>query len=187
MGAHSRYRNTNREIVRQIYETYFDDLYTYAKVITKSERLAGEAVSDVFYEILSSDRDLRKIRDPKVYLLRSIKNSAIRILGKDPVVFDDFSKEAHFKVIEKTDPEEVFIGKELDDILQKVFEQLPPHSRLAFNMVRIEGKSYQETSEMLGISVNTVRNHLVNITKGLRIELAKYYSENGVIQLIPNL
>ena len=45
----------NKSYFEEVYRAYFDRLFGFALVITKSESLAKDAVSEVFFKILSID------------------------------------------------------------------------------------------------------------------------------------
>ena len=64
--------------------------------------------------------------------------------------------------------------KELQEIIQRALDTLPERCREVFIKRRIEGLKYKEISEELGISVNTVENHIVTALKKLRVALKDY-------------
>ena len=64
--------------------------------------------------------------------------------------------------------------KELQEIIQRALDTLPERCREVFIKSRIEGLKYKEISEELGISVNTVENHIVTALKKLRVALKDY-------------
>ena len=51
--------------------------------------------------------------------------------------------------------------KELSQLVANAIEQLPPRQREVFCLVRFDEMSYDEAAEILGISPNTVHQHLV--------------------------
>ena len=54
---------------------------------------------------------------------------------------------------------------------KKLIDQLPPRRRQVYMMSRGEGLTYVEISKRLGISVNTVENHIATSLKFLRQHL----------------
>lgn len=63
---------------------------------------------------------------------------------------------------------------ELQEAIKRALDALPERCREVFIKSRIEGLKYKEISEELGISVNTVENHIVTALKKLRVELKNY-------------
>ncbi|MEL6255602.1 MAG: sigma-70 family RNA polymerase sigma factor, partial [Bacteroidota bacterium] len=56
-------------------------------------------------------------------------------------------------------------------LADKILKDLPQKRELVFRMHRLQGFSYKEIAEILGISENTVHNHMVAAIK----QLAKSY------------
>ncbi len=54
-------------------------------------------------------------------------------------------------------------------------DQLPSEQQKVFQPSRQQGMSYEEIGEELGISANTVKNHLAKALKFLREYLEKHY------------
>ena len=51
--------------------------------------------------------------------------------------------------------------KQVHHQIMEAIEQLPPARKLVFKMSRIEGLTYEEISQRLNISRNTVKEHIV--------------------------
>ncbi len=64
--------------------------------------------------------------------------------------------------------EEWLLQKENELILNEAIEKLPSQKQLVFKLCKIERKSHEEVSKLLGISTSTVNNHLVKATQSLR-------------------
>jgi RNA polymerase sigma-70 factor (ECF subfamily) len=63
--------------------------------------------------------------------------------------------------------------KEYEQKIQEAVAQLPPKRQIVFRLCREENKSYDDVSNELGISRNTVKEHMVlamkNITEYLKV------------------
>ncbi len=147
-----------------IYSENFERLYRYAFSITKSKDLAEDVVEEVFVKIWEKQDGHVEIRDLKTYLFVSVKHVAIRIASKDPQRFAYGNYEQLVQVADSVDPESLLLGAELEKAIDAAINSLPPHCALVYNMVRQEGKSYEQVSTELGLSKKT------NIPTGL------YYS-----------
>jgi RNA polymerase sigma-70 factor (ECF subfamily) len=64
--------------------------------------------------------------------------------------------------------EELLLTDEKAAILQKAIGSLPPQRQQVFRLCKLENKSYREVSELLGISVSTISDHIVKATKAIR-------------------
>lgn len=69
-------------------------------------------------------------------------------------------------------------NKEKSVELFKAIEQLPSKQKVAFTLNRIEGLSYQEISEIMGLTVASVESLLHRARKNLRKILESYYLGN---------
>lgn len=64
--------------------------------------------------------------------------------------------------------EEGIFGKELLEVLHRGIQQLPEQRRRVFELCKIEGKSYEEVSQLLSISVATVNSHITNANASIK-------------------
>lgn len=170
-----------------IYEEYFDPLFAYAYQVVDSYDLAKDVVSEVFYTLLRSNRDLDGIRDVQSYLYKSVKNQAIKLLSKDSFAFETDSYKEQMEIIENTNPQDLMVGKELETFLTKLIDELPANCQLVFRMVREQGLSYDEVAQKLGIAPKTVKNQLFIALSKLKTGLTERFRETPVIQMISSL
>lgn len=63
--------------IEKIYNTYVDDLYSYATYLGFDSDLVMDAIHDVFVNLFSSERPISEIQNPKFYLIRSVRNRLI--------------------------------------------------------------------------------------------------------------
>jgi RNA polymerase sigma-70 factor (ECF subfamily) len=60
-----------------------------------------------------------------------------------------------------TTQEQVYPHKDLEVLLEKTIEMLPEQQRQVFRLAKGKGMKYEAIAELLQISPNTVRNHIV--------------------------
>ncbi|WP_258103453.1 RNA polymerase sigma factor [Marinoscillum sp. MHG1-6] len=179
-----KYKKPNLEdkkYFEEVYREYFDRLFAYALVITRSESLAKDVVSDVFFNLYNAQTNLRSIRELKSYLFTSTKNQAIRCLSQDPLQFESENFDQVANSIDKVNPEDLMVGKELDEFLHQVIADLPDTCSLVFSLVREKGMKYSEVATELGISVDTVKYHVKTALKKIKSELEGRYDDSKVI------
>ncbi|WP_341835924.1 sigma-70 family RNA polymerase sigma factor [Chitinophaga pollutisoli] len=58
-------------------------------------------------------------------------------------------------------PEQVVKSKEYDRLFHEALNQMPPQRLNVFRLCRQEGRTYDEAAEILGISRNAVKKHMV--------------------------
>ena len=168
----------------KVYTEYFDRLFAYALVITKSESTAKDVVSDVFYGLWNSKKDLYTVKELKSYLYTSVKHQAIRAISKDFSKYHSDKYNLTIATIDGLDPEELLLGKELSEFVDKAVNKLPPQCGLVYRMVREDNLSYQEVAKELGISLDTVKHHLKTAIKKLKLELENHFMESKVVKWV---
>ena len=75
--------------------------------------------------------------------------------------------------IRQTGPEEMLQVKEHARLLDDMIRQLPPQQQVVLRMAHQADMSYEHIGEMMGISRNTVRNHLARAVQTLRFQMRK--------------
>lgn len=162
---------------------YSERLFTYAMVLLKKEELAEEVVSDVWLKLWNNRKRLTEIKHFESYLYTAIKNQALSYSVKENSLNGSLHRirDYHHLPIEpaslEPDPFKQLEAKELKEVIKEVTNLLPPLGQKAFRMVREEGRSYQESADALGISVNTLKTHLRRATKKLRKQISIRFSE----------
>ncbi len=180
--------NQNRtEKFREIYDTYFLQMVSYAFVITNSHEVSKDVVSDVFLNLWKSETNLSEIRELKAYLYASVKNQALRSISNHPKNFDDFYTQLELRSVDQLNPEDLMIGRELSARIRGVVDALPPQCQLVYRMVKDDGRKYSEVAEALGISTSMVKQHMILALKNMRTSLDQYFSDAKVIKLISSL
>ena len=174
----------NKSYFEEVYREYFDRLFGFALVITKSETLAKDAVSEVFFNLWNSQTDLSTLKELKAYLFASVKNQAIRSLSKDPTGFESENYEQLTSSIDKVSPEDLLVGKELDQFITKLINELPPQCALVFKMVKQEQMSYEKVALELGVSIDTVKYHIKVALKKIRTDLEEHFKDTPIIKWI---
>ena len=152
----------------EIYRTYSPRLFGRLLKLVKSEAQAEEILQDVFLKIWEQRNSI----DPE----KSFRSLLFKIAENK--VYDFFRKVTRDKNMESqlvalatanhTIIESFKSGEENLAILQKAIAALPPQRQQVFRLCKLEGKSYKEVSEMLGISVSTISDHIVKGTKTIR-------------------
>lgn len=170
-------QNSDQQAFKELYLAYFDRLYKFAFSILHSAEFAEEAVNDVFLNIWQKRSRLKNIASLSSYLFISTKNTSFNYLSK-------FRKERNtslddvlvrFEADELT-PETAFFTAEVRNEIEQAINQLPPKTKLVFQMAKVEGMKYKEIADILNISVNTIDNHIATAVKKLSFIL-KYLSE----------
>ncbi len=143
--------------------------------MTKSEELSKDVVSEVFLNLWKNRHKFSQIREIESYLFIAVKNQSIRTLT------NDYNKKVTIgfgnavKMIDKVDPEELLLEKELLEDIEHAVSKLPPQCQLIYRMAKDEQLKYKEIAEDLGISIASVKTQLVKAAAVIRETIRRKY------------
>jgi RNA polymerase sigma-70 factor (family 1) len=151
-----------------LYDIYSKQLYRNILRLVKDEDVAEELLQDLFLKIWESRGNINPEKSFKSFLYKVAENlvyAHFRKLAKDNKLI---AKLVVSYVDVDTYAEEAMIAKENHELLKKAIEKLPPQRKRIFTLCRLEGKSYEEVSNELGISTSTISNHIVKANKTVK-------------------
>lgn len=161
----------NEPAFNLLYLSYAKTLYKRILAIVKDEAIAEELLQDLFLKIWQK----RHYIDPQ----KSFKSFLYTVANN--LVYDYLRKVASDKRIIKTllvnatdyylHIEEALDAKETGRKLQAAILKLPPQQKQVFILCKIEGKSYEEVSQILQISTATVNSHIVKSNRFVKLFL----------------
>ena len=165
----SELRNGNEKAFRQLFDLYHQDIYGYSISLLKSKEAAEENVQDVFMKVWQHRENLNPEQSFKAYIFTIARNQAFNSLNK--AANDALLKEAIFYESQKSHDYGDYSIREADckKLRKEAMEQLPPKRKKIFKMSRKKGMSYEEISQELGISINTVRNQMSKALESMRV------------------
>ncbi|HQV54444.1 MAG TPA: RNA polymerase sigma-70 factor [Chitinophagaceae bacterium] len=166
----------------ELYNLYSTRLFGNLLKLVKSETEAKEILQDVFIKIWDNRQHIDTEKSFRSYLFKIAENKVYDLFRK--ISRDKKRKEALLSIAtsEYVHIEETILNKESTALLNKAIESLPPQRQQIFRLCKLEGKSYKEVSELLGISTSTISDHIVKATKSIR----SYFedSEHTLLKLI---
>jgi RNA polymerase sigma-70 factor (family 1) len=155
----------NEEAFEKLYEVYSARLFGNLLKLTQSEMVAQEILQDVFIKIWDNRQTIDPNNSFRSYLFKIAENKVydlLRKLGRD--------KKLHIQILASTTTqythiEEKLLAKENISIIHAAIKALSPQRQQVFQLCKIEGKSYEEVSNILGISTSTISDHIVKATR----------------------
>ncbi|WP_417887516.1 RNA polymerase sigma-70 factor [Zunongwangia sp.] len=170
----------NEKAFNKLYEKYLSDSYHFALSILKSKDHAQEVVQEVFLKVWINREELDTTKNFKSFLLTITKNLSINILTKATNDLNIKNKIYEGLETQRSTTSEYILTQEYEEIRKRAISSLPEGRKKVFIMAREEGKSYQEISDELGISINTVKTQMKKALESIRF----YLSKNSDIDLI---
>lgn len=160
-----------------IYKKYSRRLYGFVFRYVKQESDTEEIVQEVFIKIWQSRDKINVYSSFESFLFTIAHNATINLLKKRATEQKYLEHVKSLQQIEETyEIADEIHYKELKQKYQGLLDELSPRQKEIFLMSREEGLSHKEIAEKLGISSNTVKNHLVTTLSFLKKEL-----DNGLV------
>lgn len=154
--------------MERVFDLYYQKLYVYAYAMLCDEDEAKDIVSGVMQTLWEDWKgDTPRMANPTAGMLYTlVRNRCLDILKHEKV------KERYEAMIEATgemaDEEDVEeFERRIDDVREAV-DRLPENSKRVLMCTYYKKMSYRETAEMLGMSENMVRKHMVKAFRLLR-------------------
>jgi RNA polymerase sigma-70 factor, ECF subfamily len=152
-----------------LYYRHARDLLNNAYKRLHSEQAAADVVQEVFVQFYLKCKDLPTTTDVRAYLYTSVRNRVLNELRNE-----ELHRKHHLKLAAGQSNESYTDStayKQLEAKVQLHISKLPDKCREVFVLSRYEQLSHKEIAEKMGISINTVENHIAKALKILRRDL----------------
>ncbi|WP_195472579.1 RNA polymerase sigma-70 factor [Bacteroides xylanisolvens] len=153
---------------KMLFEKHYQQLYQHALSFMKDEETAKDIVNDVF---LFFGENFDRFSNSTLYLsllYTLVRNHCIDHLRHYDVE-DKYIQYLKFAFTE----EDIDYYTQYQELLDEAFKRLnalPKQAREVVYACLVEGKNYKEVAEQMGISPNTVKNHIVQSLSKMRKE-----------------
>ncbi|HWJ91425.1 MAG TPA: sigma-70 family RNA polymerase sigma factor [Flavisolibacter sp.] len=158
----------------KIYNLYSTRLYGKMLKLLKSEAIAEEILQDVFLSVWEHRKKIDPEKSFCSFLFCMATNKCydhFRKIARDKKMFHHLLRSS---TPDRT-AEDIVVRNEHAGTLYHVIELLPPRRKLVFELCKVQGKSYEEVSHELGISLSTISDHIVKANVFIRTELLKSF------------
>jgi len=180
------------ELVRR----YDRELLRIALRVTQNQEDAQEAVQETFLKAYQKLNQFRGNSKLSTWLIRIVLNESLMTLRRRrrytqelPLEYEDPNGEhLPLDVADwSPNPEQLYSRSELQEILRKALEGLPPALRVVFVLRDVEGLSTNETSAALDLGPSAVKARLFRARLQLREKLSKFFRpcHRSIIRLVP--
>jgi RNA polymerase sigma-70 factor (ECF subfamily) len=161
---------------------YFQPLTVYAKSILTDFEQGKDIVQEVFLKIWNTHNSLNIITSLKSYLYRTVHNACIDFLRKEKLrntikamSYDDLQFRMQiFEIKEEKHFFDILFTNELEALLQKAIDDLPPQCKDIFLLCRYEQLTYSEIAVKLSVSLSTVKTQMVRAMQKLQESMKEF-------------
>ena len=177
-------KSGNAVAFEELVKRYDTKLFRIAQHITHNRDDAQDAVQEAFLKVFRKLAQFQENSKFSTWLTRITVNESLMMLrkqrhNKEFSIDNNFESEDHSLTSELADwarnPEELYRGFELRNILRSELQELQPGLRVVFVLRDIEGLSTEETAEVLESTPVAVKARLWRARLKLRERLSKYF------------
>ncbi|MFZ1702980.1 MAG: RNA polymerase sigma-70 factor [Saprospiraceae bacterium] len=158
-------KNQPQKAIELLFSEYYVKLCVHVNTILKNKNVAEDIVQEVMLEIWKMKDQLIVASSVEAYLKRACRNKSLNYIRSQKLNFEDIDTAEEIKS-DYINVEDALAVENLQEKIDEGINSLPEKCRLVFTLSRVEGLSYQEIADQLGISTKTVENQ---ISKALRV------------------
>jgi RNA polymerase sigma-70 factor, ECF subfamily len=173
---------------RALVERHQRRAFAIAMGLVRDENDARELVQDAFLRVYKGLGSFQGGSSFFTWLYRIITNLAIDLMRKpgrrDLELQENHAAEESSELpfvarIDGADPLDVIRRREIAARIQAALDALPPYHRGVILMREVEGMSYEEMAQAMGVSKGTIMSRLFHARQKLQRALADCYAEEG--------
>jgi RNA polymerase sigma-70 factor, ECF subfamily len=170
----SRIRGGDVNAFELLYREYWNQLYNFAFRYVQSTEEAEDVVQEVFFSIWRNRAEWHVGTSLQNYLFVSVRNAAIGRLRRDATM----QRWRNRTIAEDSGKSDNAVEGLIDAAdataeVERALAEMPPKRRAVCALRWLDGLSYAQIAERLGINEKTVENHIGSGIKFMRERLAK--------------
>ena len=168
----------------ELYATYKNRLIYFAMRFLKSREYAEDVFQDAFTVVWQSRRFINPDASFSSYLYTIMRNRILNQL-RNAANEEKLKESILSQALDYTeDTKREVMLNDLKSLISHALQQLTPRQREIFEMSREAQLSHKEIADKLGISLNTVQEHISTSLKLIRTYLIKYSGSEYVDLLL---
>ena len=155
---------------RYLYTKYTATLRYFAAKYVDDDATIEDIIQDAFLNLWERRREFQSENAIKAYLYKIVRSFSVDVIRRRNIA-NRYAEQ----VVRQEDEEQDFfleniIETEVFHMIQAVFNELPPACKEVYRLSLL-GKSHEDISRDLNISVNTVKKHKNNANHYMRDKL----------------
>lgn len=158
----------------ELYSLYKNRLIYFVVKFIKSRELAEDIFHDVFTIVWKCRKFINPDSSFSSFLFTIVRNRVLNII-RDQKKEEAFKEYVLKNAIDYTNnTKESIFESDLLSLISIAVEKLTPRQQEIYKMSRNKQMSHHEIAETLGISINTVNDHISDSLRIIRVYLSKY-------------
>jgi RNA polymerase sigma factor (sigma-70 family) len=159
----------------QVLLPHLDAAYNLARWLTRNPQDAEDVVQDAYLRAFRFFGGFRG-GNARTWLLKIVRNTCYTWLHQNRAQRSAtaFDEQLHTDTAESENPETLLLRKADGQLLNQALDELSPEFREVLVLLELEGLSYKEIAEVVGIPVGTVMSRLARGRHRLRGSLSSH-------------
>ncbi|MCL6531802.1 MAG: sigma-70 family RNA polymerase sigma factor [Armatimonadetes bacterium] len=182
-----RAKQQDESAFAQIVNLYADKLYNYIVRMLGNPHDAEDVLQEVFLRAYQGLPSFDGRASLSTWLFRIAHNlcidhyrkqerrvKTVSIYQDNPDEADEGAEEWEFPDTQTPDPMQAVLDRELQEVVERALESLSPKLKSVLLLYDMEGLSYEEISQSLGIPMGTVKSRLHLARSEIQKKVAAY-------------
>ena len=156
----------------------YKDLLRFLTRRTGDPERAADLAQDTYLRLAAASSTAGEIRNARAYVYRVAGNLAIDALRRERLIANDLAEAWTGEGVADPAPsaEVRAIDRERLRLLEQALDELPRNAREALLFSRVEGRSFAEIADRLGVSQSMVAKYIVQALRHCRDRLRAWDS-----------
>ena len=166
---------------RILFDQYRDKIFSIAWKITGVRAAGEDVVQEVFIKLWMNKEKLAEVENLNAYVNTITRNHILNNLRKvayEQTFLEDLIREQSVNIKKVSDP---VLYNELQNLVHCAIQQLSPQQKKVFQLSRTEGLKHAEIAAQLNISRSTVKDHMVEALRSIKVFLNTHESLIGLL------
>lgn len=159
----------DRKVFRLLFDTFFPRACFFAGHLLEDAEAGADVAQEAFLAIWQTGECFANLQVFKTYLYMTLRNKCLNVLRDRPVMTGVEGIQGLASKEVRVD--HLLMREEIKGRILSEINKLPAIKR-DIMLLRLEGRSYEDISQELGLSLNTVKTHKKESYKQLRIGLS---------------
>lgn len=160
-------KNGDQKAFEQMFRMFYVPLCDYVVMILGDQAEAEDVVQNLFTYLWKNRQEIQIQESVKSYLFTSVRFRALNVLKhkmierKHGALLAEFIEDLQNSGYSEEEVQRI-------EQIKEVLQTLPLQCRTVFTKSCLDGKKYKEIADELGISVNTVKSHVMKAYRDIR-------------------
>jgi RNA polymerase sigma-70 factor (ECF subfamily) len=166
---------------RTLFDQYRNKIFSIAWKITGVRAAGEDVVQEVFIKLWMNKEKLTGVKNFNAYLNTITRHHILNNLRKvayQQTFLEDLIREQSVNTEKVSDP---VLYNELQNLVHRAIQQLSPQQKKVFQLSRTEGLKHAEIAAQLNVSRSTVKDHMVEALRSIKIFLNTHGSLIGLL------